>query len=149
MIKYQRSVSLTSQRHPLSNKPPLPITVGLMVYMKTRNKSIVDQLAYKRLIVNYQRVKNIQKVICKRLCNLYDQDGIVCPPGLQSGIFTTSAIDNIDHNQSSNTAKTSFYGTSVTAFQHPDMPVEKQDFSFDFKTDSYDSGPSNCPRLTH
>ena len=40
------------------------------------------------------------------LYNLYDQDGILCPPWLQSCIFTISSIDNIDHIQSSNTAKT-------------------------------------------
>ena len=102
--------------------------------MKTRNKSIADLLAYEGLIVNYQRVKKIQKVICKKLCNLYYQDEIVCPPQLPSVIFTTSAIDNIGYNQSSNAAKTSFYDTSVTAFQYPYMPIEKQDFSFDFKT---------------
>ena len=66
-------------------------------------------------------------------------------PGLQSGIFTTSAIDNIIHSQSSDTAKIFFYGTSITAFQHPDMPIKKQDFSFDFKTDRDDSSPSVLP----
>ena len=34
----------------------------------------------------------------------------------KSGIFTASVIDNIDNNQSSNTAKTSFHGTSITIF---------------------------------
>ena len=46
---------------------------------------------------------------------------------------------------SSNTAKIFFYGTSITAFQHSDMPIKKQDFSFDFKTDRDDSSPSVLP----
>ena len=51
--------------------------------MKTTIKSIVDQLSYEELIVNYQRVKKIQKKKKKKskmLYNLYDQDGILYPP---------------------------------------------------------------------
>ena len=59
----------------------MPIAVGLMPYMKTTIKSIVDQLSYEELIVNYQRVKKIQKKKkSKMLYNLYDQDGILYPP---------------------------------------------------------------------
>ena len=38
----------------LSNEPPLLTAVGLMVYMKTRNKSFIDQLECEGLSVNYQ-----------------------------------------------------------------------------------------------
>ena len=38
----------------LSNEPPLLTAVGLMVYMKIRNKSIIDQLECEGLSVNYQ-----------------------------------------------------------------------------------------------
>jgi len=36
-------------------------------------------------------------------------------------IFTTGAVDNIDHNPSSRTAKDSFHGTAITLTQHPDL----------------------------
>lgn len=42
-----------------------------------------------------------------------------CPSILRKGIFTTSAVDNIDHNPSSTTAKSSFHGTGISIFQHP------------------------------
>jgi hypothetical protein len=32
------------------------------------------------------------------------EDGVVCPAILQKGLFTTSAVDNIDHNPSATTA---------------------------------------------
>ena len=35
------------------------------------------------------------------------------------GIFTTSAVDNIDHNPSATTAMSSFHGTGILLFQHP------------------------------
>ena len=48
----------------------MPIAVGLMPYMKTTIKSIVDQLSYEELIVNYQRVKKIQKKKKKKIQNV-------------------------------------------------------------------------------
>ena len=38
---------------------------------------------------------------------------------MRSNVFTTSAIDNIDHNPSSTTAKGSFHGTVISLLQHP------------------------------
>ena len=35
--------------------------------------------------------------------NKYVEDHVVCPPGLRRGLFTTTAMDNIDH-------KTVLYG---------------------------------------
>lgn len=62
--------------------------------------------------------------------------------------ISTSSIDNIDHNQSSNTAKT-FHDNLITILRHTDMTIEKQKFSFAFKVESDNSNPSNCPLLTH
>ena len=53
-------------------------------------------------------------VVCQ-----YVEDGVVCPPALRTKLFKTSAVDNIDHNPSLTTAKTSFHGTSISIFQHP------------------------------
>ena len=55
-----------------------------------------------------------EAVVCQ-----YVEDGVVCPPSLRTKLFTTSAVDNIDHNPSSTTAKTSFHGTSISICQHP------------------------------
>jgi len=37
----------------------------------------------------------------------------------QGNIFTTAAVDNLDHNPSATTAKDSFYGTGISLLQHP------------------------------
>ena len=49
----------------------------------------------------------------------YVEDGVICPPVLRKQLFTTAAVDNIDHNPTATTAQTSFHGTSVSIFQHP------------------------------
>lgn len=49
----------------------------------------------------------------------YVEDGVGCPPVLRKNLFTTAAVDNIDHNPSATTAQTSFHGTSISIFRHP------------------------------
>ena len=41
-------------------------------------------------------------------------------PQLKGGLFTTAAVDNIDHNSSSTSAHDSFHGTGISLFQHQD-----------------------------
>lgn len=38
---------------------------------------------------------------------------------LKGSVFTTAAVDNIDHNPSATTAKDSFHGTGISLLQHP------------------------------
>lgn len=56
--------------------------------------------------------------IANSVCKLYNADDVVCPAGLQPGLFTMAAFDNIDHNPSSATAKHSFHGTSMSLIQN-------------------------------
>jgi hypothetical protein len=37
-------------------------------------------------------------------------EGVACLPKLRQGVFTTAAVDNVDHNPSSTTSKSSFHG---------------------------------------
>ena len=53
-----------------------------------------------------------------KIYEFYDWFKTVWPPQLKQGAFTTSAVDNINHQTSATTAKSSFNGTSVSVFQH-------------------------------
>ena len=61
----------------------------------------------------------ISTTIGNHVCNYYQQNEVVCPPNLREGLFTTAAIDNIDHNPSSTTATDALHGTGISLFQHP------------------------------
>ena len=68
--------------------------------------------------------------------------------------FTSAAIDNIDHSPSSNTAKSSFHGTSISIFKHPDSEVEipQANFKSDFNDEQQLSLPdyyTNLPPTTN
>lgn len=43
----------------------------------------------------------------------------MCPPQLHKDVFTVGAVDNIDHNPTSTSAKGSFHGTAISLMQHP------------------------------
>ena len=51
---------------------------------------------------------------------------VLSPPKLRTNLFTTAAVDNIDHNPSSTTATDSFHGTGMSMFQHPTAENEGQ-----------------------
>ena len=85
---------------------------------------MVNMVAKNGLGVSYNRVQSVELSLTKQLCKKYNEEGVVCPPSIKNGLFTTAAIDNIDHNTSSNTSRESFHGTSISVFQHPEANVE-------------------------
>ncbi|KAK5868004.1 hypothetical protein PBY51_012451 [Eleginops maclovinus] len=80
---------------------------------------LVTMLHEQGLSISYDRVLEISVQLGDATVNRYREDGVVCPQVLRRGLFTTTAMDNIDHNPTATTATTSFHGTSISAFQHP------------------------------
>ena len=48
--------------------------------------------------VFYDRVLEISAELGDAVVAKYTEGGVVCPPELHRGLFTTAAMDNIDHN---------------------------------------------------
>jgi hypothetical protein len=48
----------------------------------------------------YDRVLEISTQLGESVLSQFMEDGVVCPAILQKGLFTTSAVDNKDHNHS-------------------------------------------------
>ena len=71
------------------------------------------------LCISYDRVLSISTDIANLVTSRFEQEGVVCPPKLYKDVFTTGAIDKIDHNPSATTAHDSFHGTTISLFQHP------------------------------
>lgn len=53
------------------------------------------------------------------VCRRNTDESAVCPSNLRLHLFTTTAVDNIDHNPTSTTANDSFHGPGISLFQHP------------------------------
>lgn len=106
-------------RHSVEREPPLPVYLGLLLHAETRKRTLIDKLYDLGLSISYDRVLSISTEMGNRVSAMYEVENVVCPPILRRGIFTTSAVDNIDHNPSSTTAKGAFHGTGISLFQHP------------------------------
>ena len=86
-------------RHSTSQETPLPTYVGLMLHAETRKRGLVDKLFSLGLSISYDRVLRLSAQMGNSMCQLYHIEQVVCPPTLRSNVFTTAAMDNIDHSQ--------------------------------------------------
>ena len=94
--------------------------MGLLVYAKKRKRLLIDLLNENGICISYDRVLEVSALLGESVVNQYVTDGVVCPPILRKGLFTTSAMGNIDHNPTATTASTS----SISMFQHPTLESE-------------------------
>ena len=108
-----------THRHSKDHETPFPVYIELSAFAKTRKKYLVELLHENSISVSYDRVLEISAQLGEAVITQYTEDGVVCPSVLRKGLFTTSAMDNIDHNPTATTATTSFHGTSISVFQHP------------------------------
>ena len=115
----QAKTPQNATRHKRERETPLPIYVALKIHGLTRGRGLIDALFNLGLCISYDRVLSISTDIANAVCERFDKDGVVCPPVLRSGIFTTAGFDNIDHNPSSTTSRDSFHGTAISLIQHP------------------------------
>ena len=105
--------------HSRDRELPLPIYLGVMTHATTRKRTLIDKLYNLGLSISYDRVLELSTDMGNSVCEHFESEGVVCPPKLLKGVFTTAAMDNIDHNPSSVTAQGAFHGTGISLFQHP------------------------------
>ena len=113
----RRETSSNYDRHSTDRETPLPLYVGLSVHAQTRNRELVDTLFKLGIFISHVRVLSISTEIGNSVCRRFKEDGVLCPIKLRKGLFTTSAIDNIDHNPSLNTAQGLFMELAFPCFK--------------------------------
>ena len=122
MLQYnsytKRRTGSTGTHHKKNRETPMPLFLGMMIHAHTRKHELVDTLFQLGLSVSYDRVMDISMDMATAAASQYQNDGVVCPLILRNGLFTTAAVDNIDHNPSSNTAQDAFHGTGISLFQN-------------------------------
>ena len=107
-------------RNNKSRESPLGIYLGLLIHAKTRKRELIEKFHDLGISISYQRVMDLSTEMGNKVLNHYEEQNLVCLPSLKLNLFTTSALDNIDHNPSSTTLKDSFHGTGISLFQHQD-----------------------------
>ncbi len=72
------------------------------------------KLCHLGIAVSYKRVMEISTTVGNKVLSQYAAEGTVYPPSLKKNLFTTAAVDNIDHNPRSTTAEGSFHGMGIS-----------------------------------
>ena len=111
-------------RHRRERECPLPVYTALKIHGETRKRSLVEVMHKLGLCISYDRVMDISTDLANSVTAQFEKEGVVCPPKLRKDVFTTAAIDNIDHNPSSTTASDSFHGTAISLVQHPTATIK-------------------------
>ena len=93
----------------------------MTLYAHTRKRGLIDKMFALGISISYDRVIHLSTDIANAVSERYKERQVVVPTSFRRGVFTKSAVDNIDHNPSSTTATGSFHGTGVSPFQHPDF----------------------------
>ena len=108
----------TGMRHNPDRETVLPLYLGLLLHTKTRKRDLVDELFKNGLSVSYDRIMQLSTDLGNDAILSFEKEGVVCPTSLRRGLFTTGNLDNIDHDPSSTSARTSFHGTAMSLTQH-------------------------------
>ena len=117
--------NVTATKHSKERERPIPVYVGMTIHAQTRKKELVDCMHTLGLSISYLRVLEISCELARKACERFKENKIVCPMKLRHDLFTTTAIDNIDHHPNSTTSKDSFHGTAISLFQHPTENVQE------------------------
>ena len=113
-----RDKEVKRERSSKCRATPLPIYIGISVHAKTRSRELVEALHNLGISISYDRVLAISTDLGNEVCRRYTEESAVCPSNLRLHLFTTAAVDNIDHNPTSTTAQDSFHGTVISLLQH-------------------------------
>ena len=157
-IKHNRAhpaTGLVTARHNDAQETLVPTYVGVILHPHTRHRELVDRLSHLGMSISYKHVLELSAVMGNSACQQFHREQGVCSPKMHSNVVTTSAIDNIDHNPSSTTAKVSFHGTAISLFQHPSFTGEGVDRSIAIVGGSRDASSKmvgascTCTTLAH
>ena len=100
------------------HETPVSIYIAFLIHSKTRSKDLVNRLNSLGLCISYDRLSTLSTQLGNSVVKRFEKDGLVCPVSLRNNVFTTHAVDNINHNPSSRTAQDSWHGTAISASQH-------------------------------
>ena len=130
-IKRKRNVSLSEDiRHKIDRENPLTVYTAMKLHVKTRNKEVINRMNELGLCISYGRTLKLSEDLCNNVMDLYEQNGTVCPPTLPKGVFTTTALDNLDHDPKSTVANWTFHGTALSMTCHVDENYHSLEPSF-------------------
>ena len=79
---------------------------------------MVDIFHQLGIYVSYDRVREVKVAVARSVCKRIEEDGVVLPTSMRSGVFTSGDMENLDHKKTSNLSNDEFHGMAITLNQH-------------------------------
>ncbi len=105
-------------RHGKDHETPFPLYQGLKMHGDARMKKQIENAHNFGLSVSYGRVMEVKLAIARAVCKCHIDNGIVLPTKLQSNVFVTYDVDNVDSHAKGNFSQDEFHGTALSATNH-------------------------------
>ena len=86
-------------RHTRDRETPLPLYTGIKVHSDAHLKHLIESFHRLGLSVSYDRVREVKVAVARSGCRRIEEDGIVLPTNMRSGVFTSGDLDNLDHKR--------------------------------------------------
>ena len=118
-VKHLRKESTGAVLHNQCRDIPLPLYLSMKIHAATRCRGFVDTLHSLGMCVSYDRLLRLSSDVTNEVYQRILIEDAVYPSKLRQNLFTTTAVNNIDHNPSSAMAKDSFHGTGISVIQNP------------------------------
>ena len=116
-LQYSPKNNSDTTRHNQNKETELQKYIALKIHVETGSNKLIDIFHRLGICISYRRVMDFTKETAHALCKYFESEGVVCPSDLRKHLFTIAALDNIDHNPSSNTALDSYHGTAISLHQ--------------------------------
>ena len=128
-------------RHVKSQDTPLPVCTGSMLSANILNKEIFDRLYALGMLV-----KKKKKCWARHIRDLTEQKQKTMA---KKGVFTTEAVDKVDHNASRTTIKGSHGARGIALSRHPTEARHISRISVGTSNRSGHSNPCTLRLTTH
>ena len=115
----QFATTMTRKHHFHDQETPLPLYIAMKIHAVTYKRNLIDTLFNFGMCDSSNRLLQLTSNIANGVYQCFTIDGLVCPPKMCNGLFTTPAVNNIDYNPSSATAKDQFHDTGILLMHHP------------------------------
>ena len=122
-VKQPRKIEECTRRVK-SQESPLPVYIGVMLHLKTRQRDLIGRLHSLGMSISYYEVLRLSSDMAKAVCEHFKETDTVFPPNLKTNFSLQPQLIIIDQNTSLTMAVSSFYGTSISVIQHPTVEGE-------------------------
>ena len=122
-VRQRRKLGISC--HTSAHETPLSIYVASFSYSQTLRRLLVDKFHDLGLSIYHDQMLVLSSQLGNSVHTQFELDGAICATKFCLNVFTTFAVDNIDHYPSSRPAKESWFGIAISSTQQLELKTDR------------------------